>query len=163
MVEPNFVGTLEVLTKHGVNFIVVGGVGAVLQGAPMNTFDVDVVHSRTPENVSRLLGAIRELEGYYRNHPQKPVPAESHLRSSGHQLLRTRFGDVDFLGTAGDKQTYEDLASFTSMVEISDGVSVRVLNLDKIIELKEFANRDKDRAELPTLRAALEERSRQGL
>jgi len=41
---------LRVLRGHQVDFIVVGGVAAVLQGAPVSTFDVDVVHSREEGN-----------------------------------------------------------------------------------------------------------------
>ena len=53
---------LGVLARHQVDFIVVGGVAAVIQGAPVNTFDLDVVHARTPDNIERLLGALRELD-----------------------------------------------------------------------------------------------------
>jgi hypothetical protein len=37
---------LSVLRRHGVRFVVVGGVAAVVEGAPITTFDVDVVHER---------------------------------------------------------------------------------------------------------------------
>ncbi len=46
----------EVLSSHSVDFIVVGGISAVLNGAPVNTFDLDIVHSRDPANVARLRG-----------------------------------------------------------------------------------------------------------
>jgi len=45
---------LRSLFEGGVEFILVGGVAAVVRGAPINTFDVDIVHSRSPENVARL-------------------------------------------------------------------------------------------------------------
>ncbi|WP_437646974.1 hypothetical protein [Sorangium sp. So ce362] len=51
------VDLLGVLARHRVDFIVVGGVAAVIHGAPVNTFDMDVVHARTPDNIERLLGA----------------------------------------------------------------------------------------------------------
>ena len=41
----SFLAVLRTLTDHGVEFIVVGGVAAVLRGAPINTFDLDVVYS----------------------------------------------------------------------------------------------------------------------
>jgi hypothetical protein len=56
---------LRVLLKHNVDFIVVGGIAAVLRGAPINTFDLDIVHSRNPVNVSRLETALDELEAVY--------------------------------------------------------------------------------------------------
>lgn len=45
--KPDFSAVLEVLAKHEVDFIVVDGVCAVLLGAPVATFDLDIVHSRT--------------------------------------------------------------------------------------------------------------------
>lgn len=54
---PNFVEILKVLTRHQVDFIVVGGICAVLQGAPITTFDLDVVHSRKAENLNKLMTA----------------------------------------------------------------------------------------------------------
>jgi hypothetical protein len=35
---------LEGLLEAGVDFILVGGLAAVIQGAPVTTMDVDVVH-----------------------------------------------------------------------------------------------------------------------
>ena len=46
---------LRSLCEHGVEFIVVGGLAAVLNGAPVNTFDVDIVFSRAPLNIARIL------------------------------------------------------------------------------------------------------------
>ncbi len=37
---------LEVLVRHDVTFIVVGGVCATFHGAPIMTFDLDIVHRR---------------------------------------------------------------------------------------------------------------------
>lgn len=44
--EPDLFGLLQALAEQRVDFIVIGGVAAVLQGAPIATFDLDVVHSR---------------------------------------------------------------------------------------------------------------------
>ena len=56
-VERDFFAALEALPKHGVTFIVVGGLAANLEGVPANTFDVEVVHSRDAANIGRLLAA----------------------------------------------------------------------------------------------------------
>lgn len=42
---------LRGLREAGVEFVVVGGEAAVLQGAMIFTQDLDIVHRRTPENV----------------------------------------------------------------------------------------------------------------
>jgi hypothetical protein len=39
---PDFLEILKVLSRHKVDFIIVGGVCAVLHGAPVSTFDLDL-------------------------------------------------------------------------------------------------------------------------
>ena len=46
-----FRAILRTLANHGVDFIVVGGIAAVLDGVPAQTFDLDVAHSRAAENL----------------------------------------------------------------------------------------------------------------
>lgn len=53
--SPNrFLDQIKVLVRHEVDFIVVGGVAAVLAGAPIVTMGLDVAFDRSAENISRL-------------------------------------------------------------------------------------------------------------
>ena len=156
--SPDFATILRVLLEHEVHFIVVGGVCGVLHGAPIATFDLDIVHSRTPENVDRLLSALEGLNARYRGQGQRQInPQRSHLSSPGHQLLITDAGPLDLLGAIGGGLTYQDLLSRTTEMEIGSGARVRVLNLDALIRIKEELGQEKDKAVLPILRRTLEE------
>src|ERR1043165_2931869 len=109
MLANDYQQILQTLVNHRVDFIVIGAVSAVLNGAPLNTFDVDVVHSREPENVDRLLAALKELDAFYRFQPERRIrPDTSHLISPGHQLLQTKFGHADFLGSVTKQRTYQE-------------------------------------------------------
>jgi len=152
----DFSEILRVLHRHEVEFVTVGGLAAVFNGAPVTTVDVDILHRRTPENVARLLNALRELEAVYRQDPRNIAPDESHLNGPGHQLLRTKHGDLDVLGTIDDTVVYEDVLGHTIEVEILD-FRVLALDLERVIQAKEFAGRPKDLATLPVLRATLAE------
>jgi hypothetical protein len=159
--EPDFEAILRILAEHEVDFIVIGGVSAVLQGAPVHTFDLDVVHSRAPENLDRLLAALKVLDAYYREQPSRRLrPDQSHLSSAGHQLLTTRYGPLDLLGTVTGNRGYEDLAGHTIDLPLEEGRGVRLLDLATVILLKEETGRAKDKAVLPVLRQTLEERSK---
>src|SRR5688572_7423198 len=98
MRSARFAEILRALAANDVEFVVVGMAAAILQGAPLTTLDVDVVHRRTPENVERLLRVLRELGAVYRHDARKLQPQASHLSSAGHQLLTTELGDLDCLG-----------------------------------------------------------------
>jgi predicted nucleotidyltransferase len=149
---------LECLSRHDVDFIIVGGVSAVLNGAPVTTFDLDIVHSREPDNLDRLVEALTELDARYRYQTRDLVPQRSHLESEGHQLLMTRAGPLDVLGSIDEGSSYRDLLSSSHTVEI-EGRTYRVLDLDALIDIKIRAGRDKDRVMLGVLRQtrALEE------
>jgi predicted nucleotidyltransferase len=158
---PRFLEILKVLTRRRVDFIIVGGVSAVLHGAPVTTFDLDVVHARDRENVSRLLSALEELEAVYRVQPERQLrPGEEHLAGPGHQLLLTKFGPLDVLGMIGKSRTWKDLLASARTMEIEPGMVVRVLDLETLIAVKEELGSQKDTAVLPILRQALKERSK---
>jgi predicted nucleotidyltransferase len=78
------------------------------------------------------------------------------LLGPGHQLLRTKHGDLDVLGTIDDTVVYEDVLGQTIEVEVSE-FRVLALELERLIQAKEFAGRPKDLATLPVLRATLAE------
>jgi hypothetical protein len=156
---PRFLEILRVLTRHRVDFIVVGGVSAVLHGAPVTTFDLAVVHARNPDNVLRLMPALVELDAVYRSQPERQLrPGPSHLMSEGHQLLLTKYGPLDVLGMIGKSRTWEELRDQTESIEIEPEVALRVLDLQTLIEIKEELGSPKDVAVLRVLRQALKER-----
>ena len=43
---------LEGLLEADIKFILVGGLAAVVQGSPVTTMDIDIVHSRSSKNIS---------------------------------------------------------------------------------------------------------------
>lgn len=161
MEQARFAELLRKLASNQVEFVVVGMMAGVLRGAPVLTLDLDLVHRRTPENVKRLLQVLSELQAAYRHDPRGLRPGESHLMSDGHQLLSTRLGDVDCLGTVGHGKTYEDLLDHAPEISLGDALRVKVIDMPTLIQLKEEAGRPKDLAALPVLRATLDESGRQ--
>ena len=156
----DFTQILSTLAAHNVKFIVVGGISAVLNGAPVTTFDIDIVHDRSAENIRQLVAALEQLNTYYRTHPnQRIAPTAKQLAGPGHQLLMTDAGPLDVLGALGESK-FDDLLKDSTLFEIHDLPSVYVLNLSRLISLKESTGREKDLAVLPVLRRTLEEQGR---
>lgn len=155
-----FLGLLRVLIRHQVDFIVVGGVAALLEGAPILTLDLDVLFEQTPENRTRLLAALQELKARYRDPAGRHIePDLAKLETMRLHLLLTDLGALDVLSTIGTGLTYQNLSGRTVDYELGD-TRIRVLELAAVIETKEQANRDKDRAALPVLRQTLAARER---
>jgi hypothetical protein len=161
MPESDFEATLRALHASGVDFILVGGLAAVLNGAPVNTFDVDIVHSREPANIERLLMVLDSLDATFRIQPERRIrPALSHLAGTGHLNLITKFGPLDVLGAIGRDLDYGALLQHSSQTPIADGIKIRVLDLETLVAIKEDLGNEKDRSTLPVLRRALEEERR---
>ncbi len=88
--SPSFRAIFELLTKHEVEFIVVGGVAAVIQGAPVTTFDLGTLVRLREDNAERLSLALNELDARYREHQAIVRPTKEDILAGGHLLLLTR-------------------------------------------------------------------------
>jgi hypothetical protein len=89
---------LGALTRHGVRFVVIGGIAAIAQGSPLPTEDVDVTPERTDENLERLASALDEVDARLRVEGQTAVPFPADARLLGQAeawTLTTRHGDLD--------------------------------------------------------------------
>ena len=52
---------IELLADAGVEFVIVGGMAAVVQGVPVTTFDLDIVHNRSEANTRKLLALLQTI------------------------------------------------------------------------------------------------------
>src|SRR3954468_2282183 len=153
---------LELLQRHEVVFVLIGGFAAVAQGSPIPTYDVDITPEATAENLERLSAALTELDAKVRVEGEEPV-AFAHdaatLASVSMWNLTTRFGDLDIAMTPAGTRGYEDLRRDAVEVTIR-GTPVLLASLADIVRSKGAAGRDKDRRALPVLRELLARQTR---
>ena len=152
---------LERLLEAEVEFVLVGGLAAVVQGAPVTTFDVDVVHRRTEENVDRLVAFLTKIGAHYRNRPGPPLPPRrSAWLGPGHSLFMTDLGPLDALGAIEGGADYDQLLPESLALPIA-GRALHVLSLAKIVALKRASSDPKDKLRLQVLEAVLQRRRAQ--
>jgi predicted nucleotidyltransferase len=146
------------LAEAGVEFVVVGMTAGVLLGAPVVTFDVDILHLRTPPNAARLLDWLNAHHAYHRFDLQnrRLPPTLEQLTGTGHVNLQTDLGKLDVLCELSVGEGYDQVLADTVWLEQS-GHRIRVLCLERLIAVKAKAGRPKDRIALPVLIATLEE------
>lgn len=163
MTDYDPVEILRVLRKHGVDFVVVGGVAARLRGAPLLTEDVDVTPAADTPNLERLVSALDELGARLRTVTEPdgvafPLDPDL-LASTTSWTLVTRFGDLDLVFTPAGTSGFPDLRRDAGLMRVAldPELSVHVASLADVIRSKEAAGREKDRAALPLLRRTLEE------
>lgn len=146
-------GLIEALLRAEVDFLVVGGAAAVLHGAPTTTWDLDIVYSRTEENLDRLTSLLEELQALVRDPGGRELrPSRSHLEAAGQLRLLTDLGPMDLLGRLHDGRGYDELLAHSQVVGDED-FNVRLLDLDTLIEVKMATGRAKDKLMVPALLA----------
>lgn len=151
---------LAKLAASGADFVLVGGLAAVAQGASITTQDVDIVHRRTPENVDKLLAFLGAVNASYRERPGAAIPpSRQALLGPGHNLLMTDLGPLDILGKIEGGRGYDELVPTAVTVQVG-GHPLRVLELATLADLKQGATSAKDKRTLAILEAALRHRSR---
>lgn len=159
MERSDFKSILLKLCTESVDFIVVGGIAGILHGATITTFDVDIVHSREPNNVKRLLRAFSLMNAHYRERADRNLaPSAASLAGTGHHLLITDFGPLDVLGEVTGQRGYSELVPHSTELTLNEGLKFRVLDLPTLIRLKEELHREKDISALTILRQTLKER-----
>jgi predicted nucleotidyltransferase len=153
---------LKAFQQENLEFVIIGGLAAVLQGSAYVTADLDVCYSRKRENLEKLARSLAAFHPSLRAVPEQ-VPFQldlSALRSGMNFTFTTDVGDVDILGEVTGMGGYETVVAFSEEMEIF-GFSCKVLTLEGLIQAKRAVGRAKDLKLLPELEALLEIRKSQ--
>jgi len=145
---------LETLNRHGVRYVIIGGVAATLHGSPLRTGDTDVCPDVRSDNLDKLAAALRDLHARIRTEGAEgglPFACDAAFLSRVALLnLETDAGDLDVSFTPAGTNGYDDLVTHVATFDL-DGVVAPTAALLDIIRSKTAANRPKDHASLPIL------------
>jgi hypothetical protein len=152
------------LDRHGVRFVVIGGLGGRLHGSPTVTNDIDVCYERSPENLERLASALRELRAKLLGVDEEvafQLDAAA-LAAGDHFTFTTSAGALDVLGTPAGVRGFDELTNRAVPFDI-DGLTVAVASIDDLIRMKRAAARPKDLIDVEVLSALRDEIDESGL
>jgi len=149
------------LTRHGVQFVLIGALAARLQGFPRATYDADITPARDPNNLQRLANALRELEARIYT---DQIPEGLAFDCSALMLARadiwnlvTNAGRVDVAFRPSGTEGYDDLARNAVHFRVY-GDELLVARLEDIMRSKAAAGRPQDRQDVELIREMLESR-----
>jgi predicted nucleotidyltransferase len=143
-----------VLADHGVDFVVIGGVAVIGHGSTRTTRDVDFVASTDPDNLARLEAALRELGAELWGVDAHLVGIDLDARTlaeGGNFTLVTRAGGLDFFNEVPGGAPYEQVRERSVLVDLGDGLQIRVAGIDDLIAMKRAAGRPRDLQDIATL------------
>jgi len=148
-----------------VDFVLVGGLAAVVQGVVHLTNDVDICYAPAPENLARLTGALAPLHPRLRvegltDEQARVLPFQWDARTilaTELLTLKTDAGSLDLIRVIPGVGGYADVRAASALVPFFD-MCVTTLDLPALIESKRATRRPKDLAALPHIEAVLRTR-----
>jgi hypothetical protein len=166
-VTPHFAprSALESLQRHGVRFVLIGGMAGRAWGSTTVTDDLDVCYDRTADNLERLAVALKELDARLRGvEDDVPFLLDAKTLERGQNFtFDTAAGALDVLALPAGTGGFDELMANATELDLGQDLVVPVCDLDDLIRMKRAAGRPKDRIELEVLVAVREEREALGL
>ena len=147
---------LEALAARQVEFVLIGGLAAVLHGSPLPTFDIDITVRRTGANIEALHQALVDMDALVVPDGDSEAEARDALQAGRLTSFCTRFGYLDVVGTPAALRDYRVLSRRAVWVQLRPGLRVKVAALQDIVASKQALSRTRDSAQIPALLALLD-------
>lgn len=145
---------LRRLVERGVDFVVIGGIAAVLHGSARNTFDLDICFATDDVNLAALGDVLTALSARLRGVDENVpfVPDGRTLRQAELLTLVTSLGELDVLAHPTGAPTYRELRRNADRYDLG-GFNVSVASVDDLIAMKQATGRAKDLLDIEELEA----------
>ena len=154
---------VELLRKHDVEFIVIGGQAESLMGSPRATFDTDLCYRQSPQNFEKLATALKELKVSLRNAPvDLPFILDERTLALGSNFtFDTPHGALDLLAWVEPIGTFDAVCKNAESIMFF-GSALNIIGLNDLIRVKRHIRRGKDKESLFQLLAIQEQRRQTG-
>lgn len=147
---------IDVLTKHDVPFVIIGGHAVTYHGYVRATEDTDVVFLRTEEGEAALLAALTELNSRWIGDEIDPATgierthqvSASYIQGTRLMMLVTDYGFLDIFDYVPGYPS-EAVDELFASCETND--QRRFASLEWLRKMKEAAGRPKDQIDLDNL------------
>jgi hypothetical protein len=136
---------LERFNTRGVRFLVVGGVAVKFYAPERQIDDLDILLDKRPDNVARLIDALRPLYG-------DNIPPEHLTQSAKAQIPLKYFHYADVVT---EEDSFDFDAEWSAGSDgLVNGQPVRIASRGLLIRQKTGGERPKDASDLTLLKAA---------
>jgi len=148
----DFIQVLDAFDKHGVDYILIGGVAVVLHGMDRLTRDIDIFVKIVPENIDQLRKALHTVFD--------DTSIEEITLSELNQYSVIRYGTpsgfyIDIMARLGEVATFDDLEYEIINYE---GTQIKIATPETLYKLKKDTIRDKDKMDAIFLKALIQAR-----
>jgi hypothetical protein len=161
--KSDFLKILELLKRHDVSFVIIGGFAATAYGCTLVTQDIDICCDFSTENLLRLQKALTGLHPVHRMTPnRKPLElTPDMLKGLKNLYLDTDLGTLDCIGFVEGIGDFEHVVKVCRNIDV-EGLTLNILTIDALIQTKQAMGRPRDRQALIQLKAIKEQIDRNG-
>jgi hypothetical protein len=144
---------LQTLADHECEYVLIGGMAAVLHGSPHATEDCDIAIYFDAANRAKIVRALAPLNPRpLRWKGDEPYVWDEKSVIAPWTLLQTDAGRLDIVISLLGVESFAALEARSASTTL-DGTFVRFASIDDLIAMKESTNRPKDQINLVFLRA----------
>src|SRR5581483_7761917 len=131
---------LRRLVERGVDFVVIGGIAAVLHGSARKTFELDICFATDDDNLAALGDVLTTLGARLKGDQEDVpfVPDAGTLRQAERLTLVTSLGELDVLPRPSGAPAYRELREHADRYDLG-GFNVSVASIDDLIAMKQAA------------------------
>ncbi|RCR68669.1 DUF6036 family nucleotidyltransferase [Larkinella punicea] len=147
-----FVASAE---KQQLEYMLVGGLALLLNGAVRFTQDADLWLQPTNVNKEKLLNVLQDL-GY----SQEDTATIGILDFTKPQIIRIDLGPIDIMTRVHFRFNYEDCRSRAQEFITKAGYRIRFIGINDLREIKILARRPKDLNDVLMIDEVIEERKK---
>ena len=143
----------DALVRHGVEYLVVGGVAVQVHGHRRTTKDLDIVPAPERSNFGGLASALDELDARVAGQAGAPVALTDAEQLSIAPIvppLLTRHGELHVLNEPKGAASYEQMRGRALVLDLS-GLEVAVVGLDDLVRMKRASGRPEDLEDIAVL------------
>jgi len=152
MLDADFLEFIECLNRNNVEYVLVGGYAAIIQGHTRTTGDIDIFVRRTMENAGRVIKAIDDFGFGSIGFTEEDVVDENGFLRMGTEPLR-----IDILNAIAGVEFDEVYDCAEKYVD--EGVEMKVIHINHLIKNKLAAGRPKDIADVTALEKILKRKN----
>lgn len=152
ILNENFVEFINLLNTHSVKYVMVGGWAVIFEGYSRTTGDMDILVERSEENATKIMEVLKDFWGSHIGFSKEDFLKEDNVIMMGRVPFR-----IDIL-TSITGVSFND-AYKSSKIYSDDGVDIRCIHINELINNKKASGRLKDLADVEMLEKILKKRN----
>lgn len=142
----DLLGLLRRISEAGIEFVLVGGYAGIVHGCSYVTQDVDICCVFDPDRLLALQRALADVHPVHRMTPgRRPLELTAETAGQFKNLyLDTDLGRLDCLSAIEGLGDFGPVKQASELFDV-EGMPLRVLTLDALIQARRALNRPRDR------------------